>query len=133
MLAGGAEHPRDLKVPGRELKGIHYAMEFLPQQNKRCHGDAIDPTLEILATGKRVVIIGGGDTGADCLGTIHRQKPLSVHQFEIMPMPPERALAADSVAAVADAAAHRRARTKKAASATGASPPRNSPATKTAT
>lgn len=89
VLAGGSEHPRDLKVPGRELKGIHYAMEFLPQQNKRCHGDVIDPAIEILATGKRVVIIGGGDTGADCLGTCHRQKPLSVHQFEIMPRPPD--------------------------------------------
>ena len=89
VLAGGSEHPRDLKVPGRELKGIHYAMEFLPQQNKRCLGDTIDPGVEILATGKRVVIIGGGDTGADCLGTCHRQKPVSVHQFEIMPKPPE--------------------------------------------
>ena len=89
VLAGGAEHPRDLKVPGRELKGIHFAMEFLPQQNKRCHDDAIAPEIEILATGKRVVIIGGGDTGADCLGTSHRQKPLSVHQFEIMPKPPD--------------------------------------------
>jgi len=89
VLAGGSEAPRDLKVPGRELKGIHFAMEFLPQQNKRCHGDVIDPAVEILATGKRVVIIGGGDTGADCLGTCHRQKPLSVHQFEIMPKPPE--------------------------------------------
>ena len=89
VLAGGSEHPRDLKVPGRELKGIHFAMEFLPQQNKRCLGDTIDPALEILATGKRVVIIGGGDTGADCLGTCHRQKPISVHQFEIMPKPPE--------------------------------------------
>ncbi len=89
VLAGGAEHPRNLPVPGRELKGIHYAMEFLPQQNKRCHGDTIDASLEILATGKRVVIIGGGDTGADCLGTCHRQKPLSVHQFEIMPKPPD--------------------------------------------
>ena len=88
VLAGGAEQPRDLKVPGRELKGIHFAMEFLPQQNRRCAGDEIDPSSEILATGKRVVIIGGGDTGADCLGTSHRQKPLSVHQFEIMPMPP---------------------------------------------
>jgi glutamate synthase (NADPH/NADH) small chain len=64
-------------------------MEFLPQQNKRCLGDLIDPTVEILATGKRVVIIGGGDTGADCLGTCHRQKPFSVHQFEIMPKPPD--------------------------------------------
>jgi glutamate synthase (NADPH) small chain len=89
LLAGGAEQPRDLKVPGRELKGIHFAMEFLPQQNQRCLGDAIDPLDEILATGKRVVILGGGDTGADCLGTCHRQKPLSVHQFEIMPQPPE--------------------------------------------
>jgi glutamate synthase (NADPH/NADH) small chain len=88
VLAGGAEQPRDLKVPGRELKGIHYAMEYLPQQNRRCLGDTVDSSIEILATGKRVVIIGGGDTGADCLGTCHRQKPLSVHQFEIMPKPP---------------------------------------------
>jgi glutamate synthase (NADPH) small chain len=87
VLAGGAEHPRDLKVPGRELKGIHFAMEYLPQQNRRCLGDTIDAEVEILATGKRVVIIGGGDTGADCLGTCHRQKPLSVHQFEILPKP----------------------------------------------
>lgn len=89
VLAGGAEHPRDLKIPGRELKGIHFAMEYLPQQNKRCHGDTVEAETEILATGKRVVIIGGGDTGADCLGTCHRQKPLSVHQFEIMPKPPD--------------------------------------------
>lgn len=88
VLAGGSEQPRDLKVPGRELKGIHFAMEFLPQQNRRCEGDTLNPKDEILATGKRVVIIGGGDTGADCLGTVHRQKALSVHQFEIMPMPP---------------------------------------------
>jgi glutamate synthase (NADPH/NADH) small chain len=89
VLAGGAEQPRDLKVPGRELNGIHYAMEYLPQQNRRCLGDTVAPDTEILATGKRVVIIGGGDTGADCLGTCHRQKPLSVHQFEIMPKPPD--------------------------------------------
>ncbi|MBZ5607825.1 MAG: glutamate synthase subunit beta [Acidobacteriia bacterium] len=87
LLAGGAENPRDLKVPGRELKGIHFAMEFLPQQNKRCAGDQVPN--QILATGKRVVIIGGGDTGADCLGTSHRQKAANVHQFEILPMPPE--------------------------------------------
>jgi glutamate synthase (NADPH/NADH) small chain len=86
LLAGGAESPRDLAVPGRELEGIHLAMEYLPQQNRRVAGDALAG--QILATGKRVVIIGGGDTGADCLGTAHRQKPLSVHQFEIMPMPP---------------------------------------------
>ena len=89
VLAGGAEHSRDLNVPGRKLKGIHFAMDFLPQQNRRNHGDSIEPETEILATGKRVVIIGGGDTGADCLGTCHRQKPISVHQFEIMPKPPD--------------------------------------------
>jgi glutamate synthase (NADPH/NADH) small chain len=88
LLAGGAEAPRDLNVPGRELKGIHFAMQYLPQSNKRCHGDVLDPAADILATGKRVIIIGGGDTGADCLGTVHRQKAISVHQFEIMPMPP---------------------------------------------
>ena len=88
LLAGGAEKPRDLAVPGRELKGIHFAMEFLPQQNRRCAGDRLDSKEAIVASGKRVVIIGGGDTGADCLGTCHRQKPTSVHQFEIMPEPP---------------------------------------------
>ncbi|MFA6468778.1 MAG: glutamate synthase subunit beta [Bacteroidota bacterium] len=92
VLCGGSESPRDLKVPGRELRGIHFAMEFLPQQNKRIAGDKTDPSKDILATGKRVVIIGGGDTGADCLGTSLRQKAKSVHQFEIMPKPPlERA------------------------------------------
>ena len=89
VLAGGSEHPRDLNVPGRELKGIHFAMEFLPQQNRRCLGDELDAEQDILATGKRVVIIGGGDTGADCLGTCHRQMARSVHQFEIMPKPPD--------------------------------------------
>ncbi len=88
ILAMGAEHPRDLNIPGRELKGIHYAMDFLPQQNHRVAGDKEDSAQAILATGKHVVIIGGGDTGADCLGTSHRQKPASVTQFEIMPMPP---------------------------------------------
>lgn len=90
LLAGGAEQPRDLPIPGRELKGIHFAMEFLPQQNRRCEGDEVDPSVEILATGKHVVIIGGGDTGADCLGTSHRQKAKSVSQFELFPMPPEQ-------------------------------------------
>jgi glutamate synthase (NADPH/NADH) small chain len=89
LLCGGAEQPRDLKIPGRELKGIHYAMEFLPQQNHRCEGDWVDAEGSIHAAGKRVVIIGGGDTGADCLGTTHRQGALRVHQFEIMPMPPK--------------------------------------------
>ena len=87
LLTGGAENPRELPVPGRELKGIHFAMEFLPQQNRRIAGDRVAG--QILATGKRVVIIGGGDTGADCLGTCHRQKAQSVVQFEIMPMPPQ--------------------------------------------
>ena len=86
LLAGGAESPRDLKVPGRELEGIHFAMEFLPQQNRHVAGDAVAG--QILATDRHVVIIGGGDTGADCLGTAHRQRPKSVYQFEIMPMPP---------------------------------------------
>ncbi len=89
VLAGGAEAPRDLNVPGRELKGIHFAMEFLPQQTKRVLGDTVPPELSILATGKKVVIIGGGDTGADCLGTSLRQGAASVRQFEIMPKPPE--------------------------------------------
>ena len=87
LLTGGAEHPRDLKVSGRDLKGIHFAMEFLPQSNKVCEGDAVPG--QILATGKRVVIIGGGDTGADCLGTSHRHKAAHISQFELMPKPPE--------------------------------------------
>jgi glutamate synthase (NADPH/NADH) small chain len=89
VLAGGSESPRDLKVPGRELKGIHFAMEFLPQQTKRFFGGEVPQELSILATGKKVVIIGGGDTGADCLGTSLRQAAASVRQFEIMPRPPE--------------------------------------------
>src|SRR5580698_5807072 len=87
LLAGGAEHPRDLAVPGRELKGIHFAMDFLPQSNKVCEGDRVPD--QILATGKRVVIIGGGDTGADCLGTSHRQGAAHVTQFELLPKPPD--------------------------------------------
>jgi glutamate synthase (NADPH/NADH) small chain len=90
VLCGGSEHPRDLNIPGRELKGVHFAMEFLPQQNRRNAGDVVDPAIAILATGKRVLIIGGGDTGADCLGTSHRQGAIGVHQFEIMPKPPEQ-------------------------------------------
>jgi glutamate synthase (NADPH/NADH) small chain len=90
LLAGGAEQPRDLNVPGRELNGIHFAMEFLPQQNKRVAGDAENASKAILATDRNVIIIGGGDTGADCLGTSHRQKARSVHQFEILPKPPDK-------------------------------------------
>ena len=89
LLTGGAEHPRDLPVPGRELKGVHFAMEFLPQQNRRNEGDTVAVETAILATGKRVVIIGGGDTGADCLGTSHRQKAAHITQFELLPKPPD--------------------------------------------
>ncbi len=89
LLAGGATAPRDLKVPGRELRGIHFAMEYLTLQNRRCQGEEIPDEAFITAKGKRVVIIGGGDTGADCLGTVHRQEAVSVHQFEILPMPPK--------------------------------------------
>jgi glutamate synthase (NADPH/NADH) small chain len=87
LLSGGAEQPRDLNVPGRELKGIHFAMDFLPQANKVCEGDTVHD--QILATGKRVVIIGGGDTGADCLGTSHRHHASHISQFELMPKPPD--------------------------------------------
>jgi len=87
LIAVGAEQPRDLSVPRRELGGIHFAMDFLTQQNRRGAGDA-EVDAPILATGKRVVILGGGDTGADCLGTSHRQGAASVHQFEILAMPP---------------------------------------------
>jgi len=88
VLAGGATRSRDLPVPGRELDGIHLAMEFLPQQNRMVEGDWPSDQLQITAEGKRVVILGGGDTGADCLGTVHRQGAIEVLQFEIMPMPP---------------------------------------------
>jgi glutamate synthase (NADPH) small chain len=88
LLAGGSEQPRDLPVPGRELKGVHFAVQFLSQQNRRCEGLPVKEE-DILATGKRVVIIGGGDTGADCLGTSHRQGARSVQQFELLPMPPQ--------------------------------------------
>ncbi len=87
LIATGAEVPRDMKIPGRDLDGIHFAMDFLTQQNRVNAGGAVQD--QIVATGKRVVIIGGGDTGADCLGTCHRQKAASVHQFEILPQPPE--------------------------------------------
>jgi glutamate synthase (NADPH/NADH) small chain len=89
LLAGGATLPRDLKVPGRELQGIHFAMEYLPLQNQRCQGEMIPDEQFISAKGKRVVIIGGGDTGADCLGTVHRQGGTAVHQFELLPRPPD--------------------------------------------
>jgi glutamate synthase (NADPH/NADH) small chain len=89
VLACGAGLPRDLPVPGRELSGIHYAMEYLTLQNKRCEGDTVPDERFITAKDKHVVIIGGGDTGADCLGTVHRQGAASVHQFELLPRPPD--------------------------------------------
>ncbi len=89
VLAGGAGLPRDLPIPGRELNGVHFAMEYLTLSNKRCEGDQVPDEAFITAQGKRVVIIGGGDTGADCLGTVHRQGALSVHQFELLPRPPD--------------------------------------------
>jgi len=89
LLAGGAERPRDLPVPGRELKGIHFAMEYLTLQNRRNEGDAIADADFISAEGKHVIIIGGGDTGADCLGTAHRQGARSVRQLELLQRPPD--------------------------------------------
>ena len=87
VLAGGAEEPRDLPIPGRDLDGVHYAMEFLPLQNKRVAGDSTVP--ELWATDKHVVVIGGGDTGSDCVGTSNRHGARSVTQFELLPMPPD--------------------------------------------
>ncbi|MFC5510681.1 glutamate synthase subunit beta [Massilia jejuensis] len=87
IMAGGAEQPRDLPVPGRELKGVHFAMDFLPQQNRVNAGDKLKD--QIKATGKHVVVIGGGDTGSDCVGTSNRHGAASVVQFELMPQPPE--------------------------------------------
>jgi glutamate synthase (NADPH/NADH) small chain len=88
VLTGGAEQARDLPVPGRHLAGVHFAMEFLPQQNKVVAGDPL--AAQLLATGKHVVVIGGGDTGSDCVGTSNRQGAAAVVQFELMPMPPEQ-------------------------------------------
>ena len=88
VLAGGAEQSRDLPIEGRDLKGIHFAMEFLPQQNKVVAGDAVSE--QIMATGKDVVVIGGGDTGSDCVGTSNRHGAKSVTQFELLPQPPAK-------------------------------------------
>lgn len=88
-LTGGAEASRDLPIPGRDLQGIHFAMDFLPQQNRRVSGEPLNGTADILAGGKHVVVIGGGDTGSDCIGTSFRQGAKSVVQLEIMPAPPE--------------------------------------------
>jgi glutamate synthase (NADPH/NADH) small chain len=90
VLAGGSEYPRDLTVPGRDLDGVHYAMEFLPQQNKRVAGDDLTDDISLLATGKNIIVIGGGDTGSDCIGTSKRHGADSITQLEIMPKPPEK-------------------------------------------
>jgi glutamate synthase (NADPH) small chain len=89
LLAAGAGSPRDLPVPGRDLRGVHFAMEYLTLSNKRVAGDDIPDSAFITARDKHVIIIGGGDTGADCLGTAHRQGAASVHQLELLPMPPD--------------------------------------------
>ncbi len=88
-IAIGAEQPRDLPIPGRDLNGIHFAMEYLPQQNRRVADEPLGNVLPILANGKHVVVIGGGDTGSDCIGTANRQRALSVTQLEILPRPPD--------------------------------------------
>ena len=90
VLAGGSEKPRDLPVPGRELDGVHFAMDFLTQQNRRVGREPLGDVKELSAAGKPVVVIGGGDTGSDCIGTSFRQGATSVTQLEIMPMPPQR-------------------------------------------
>ena len=89
LLCIGSEQPRDLPIPGRDLNGIHFAMNFLPQQNRRVAGRPVDPEFDLSAAGKNVVIIGGGDTGADCLGTSRRQGAINIHQFELLPKPPD--------------------------------------------
>jgi len=90
VIAIGSGHPRDLPVPGRELDGVHFAMEYLPQQNRRVADETVDESVAISATGKHVVILGGGDTGADCLGNVHREKCASVHQYELLAQPGEQ-------------------------------------------
>ncbi len=89
VLSGGASVPRNLSIPGRELKGIHYAMDFLTQQNKVVSGKENELKNRILATGKQVIVIGGGDTGSDCVGTSNRQGATGITQFELLPKPPE--------------------------------------------
>ncbi len=102
ILCGGASQPRDLPIPGRDLKGIHFAMEYLPLQNKQVAGDDLGNGDFLSAKDKHVIIIGGGDTGADCLGTAHRHGCKSVHQFEIVPRPPDSRGALEPLAAVVE-------------------------------
>lgn len=116
VIAGGSETPRDLPVPGRELAGIHFAMEFLPQQNRVNAGDKLAD--QLLAKGKHVVVIGGGDTGSDCVGTSNRHGAKHVTQFELLPQPPRRRTSR-SCGRTGRSSCARRRRTRKAASATG--------------
>lgn len=90
LVTTGSEQPRDLPVPGRDLAGVHFAMEFLPQQNKRVAGDELDPAQDIFATDKHVIVLGGGDTGSDCVGTSHRQGAKSVTSIELLDRPPDQ-------------------------------------------
>ncbi len=90
VLSGGAEAPRDLPIPGRDLNGVHFAMDFLPQQNRRVSGEPVTSNAPIFASGKNVIVVGGGDTGSDCIGTSRRHGALSITQLEIMPRPPEK-------------------------------------------
>jgi glutamate synthase (NADPH/NADH) small chain len=125
LLTGGAEQSRDLPVPGRDLDGVHFAMEFLPQQNKVNAGDKLKGQMR--ADGKHVIVIGGGDTGSDCVGTSNRHGAASVTQFEVMPMPPEQENKPWSGPTGRSSCAPAPA-TTKAASASSPSPPRNSSA-----
>jgi glutamate synthase (NADPH/NADH) small chain len=96
LITTGSEHPRDLTVPGRELAGVHFAMDFLPQQNKRNAGDQLDAGQDILAGGKHVIVLGGGDTGSDCVGTSHRQGAASVTSIELLDRPPDERAAGNA-------------------------------------
>ena len=132
LLAGGAEQPRDLQRPRPRAERHPFRHGRSCRSRTSATTATRSPsTTRSSATGKHVVIIGGGDTGADCLGTCHRQKAASVHQFEIMPMPPDERSPLDALAAVAAAAAHRKLARRRRRCATGASPPQNSPATST--
>ena len=99
-LCGGSTRPRDLPIEGRNFSGIEFAMDYLTGQNRRGAGDSVDESTFISAHGKNVIIIGGGDTGADCLGTVHRHGCKSVHQFEIVPRPPDERQPEQSLAAM---------------------------------
>ena len=127
-LTGGSTQARDLPVPGRELSGVHYAMEYHTQQNRLNSGQAVDPARRIEAEGKRVVILGGGDTGADCLGTAHRQGAEVVYQFEIMPEPPKDRAPTTTLGPNGPSFSGHPPPTRRAASATTTSRRRASPA-----